>query len=117
MADLVPGLPGLEVLYGNTAYAAGDFNSAAAAYESVLRYRISDPRVEYNLGNAEFRRGNLGKAILHYERARRLAEGRAGLGILCPRFREVRLGIAATARSQAQPRRLHEGDPSDRRLP
>ena len=58
---------------GNTAYAAGDFNSAAAAYESVLRYRILDPRVEYNLGNAEFRRGNLGKAILHYERARRLA--------------------------------------------
>jgi tetratricopeptide (TPR) repeat protein len=68
---------------GNAAYAAGDFNGAAAAYETVLRYRIRDGRVEYNLGNAEFRRGNLGKAILHYERARRLeptdAEVRANL--------------------------------------
>jgi len=42
------------------------------AYETVLKYDIHDPRVEYNLGNAYFRLGELGRAILHYERAHRL---------------------------------------------
>ena len=44
----------------------------ATHYRTVLKYRIRDPRVEYNLGNAEFRLGHLGEAILHYERARRM---------------------------------------------
>jgi tetratricopeptide (TPR) repeat protein len=58
---------------GNDAYQEGRFLEAAGAYRGVLRFGIEDPRVEYNLGNAEFRLGNLGSAILHYERARRLS--------------------------------------------
>ena len=58
---------------GNRAYDEDRFGEAAEAYETLLRYQIEDPRVEYNLGNTEFRRGNLGRAILHYERARRLS--------------------------------------------
>lgn len=58
---------------GNSAYEQEDFAAAAEAYRSVLRYGITDPIVEYNLGNAEFRAGNLGRAIVHFERARRLA--------------------------------------------
>ena len=57
---------------GNRAYEQGRYEAAAEAYRSVLRYGIRDPIVEYNLGNAEFRRGNLGRSILHYDRARRL---------------------------------------------
>lgn len=57
----------------NAAYEDGRYEEAAKGYRSLLRYRINDARVEYNLGNAEFRKGNLGQAILHYERARRLA--------------------------------------------
>ena len=57
---------------GNRAYDDERFDDAAASYRTLLEYQIEDPRVEYNLGNAEFRRGNLGQAILHYERARRL---------------------------------------------
>lgn len=57
---------------GNRAYDEDRFGEAAEAYETLLRYQIEDPRVEYNLGNTEFRRGNLGLAILHYERAKRL---------------------------------------------
>lgn len=57
---------------GNKAYEDGDFAAAAEAYRGVLRYAIVDPRLEYNLGNAEFKLGNLGRSILHYERARRL---------------------------------------------
>ena len=57
----------------NRAYDEGRFAEAAELYRTVLRYQVEDPRVDYNLGNAEFRLGNLGRAILHYERARRLA--------------------------------------------
>jgi tetratricopeptide (TPR) repeat protein len=57
---------------GNAAYEQGQYEAAAEAYRSLLRYEIRDPVVEYNLGNAEFRLGRLGQAILHYERAKRL---------------------------------------------
>ncbi len=59
-------------LEGNAHYEGGRYAAAAAAYRSLLRYQIRDPLLEYNLANAEFRVGNLGQAILHYERARRL---------------------------------------------
>ena len=55
------------------AYEDGRFDVAAELYGSLLRYRVVDPLLEFNLGNAEFRRGRLGAAILHWERARRLA--------------------------------------------
>lgn len=58
---------------GNEAYTRGDFAAAAEAYRTVLQYGVLDARVEYNLGNAAFRLGRMGEAILHYERARRLA--------------------------------------------
>jgi tetratricopeptide (TPR) repeat protein len=57
---------------GNRAYDDERFGEAAEAFETLLKYQIEDPRVEYNLANTEFRRGNLGRAILHYERAKRL---------------------------------------------
>ena len=60
---------------GNQAYDDGRFAEAADLYRKVLRYQIEDPRVDYNLANAEFRLGHLGRAILHYERARRLDPG------------------------------------------
>ncbi len=57
----------------NEAYAGGDFNAAAEGYRTVVQYGIVDPRVEYNLGNAAFRLGRIGEAVLHYRRAQRLA--------------------------------------------
>jgi len=57
---------------GNAAYQDGRYDEAAQAYRTLIKYQIHDPRVEYNLGNTEFRSGRLGKAILHFERARRL---------------------------------------------
>ena len=60
-----------EILFrkGNEAYADGKFLEAAGFYQEILRYGIEDPRVEYNLGNAAFKLGHLGGAILHYRRA------------------------------------------------
>jgi tetratricopeptide (TPR) repeat protein len=57
---------------GNAAYAAGDWAGAASAYRTVLDFRVHDARVNFNLGNAEFRLRRLGPAILHFEKARRL---------------------------------------------
>jgi hypothetical protein len=64
---------------GNDAYARGDFDAAAEAYRTVLKYGITDARVEYNLGNAAFRLGRLGEAVLHYRRAQRLAPADADI--------------------------------------
>jgi tetratricopeptide (TPR) repeat protein len=57
---------------GNTAYEQGRYDEAVEAYRSVLRYRVQDPVLEFNLANAEFKLNNLGPAILHYERAHRM---------------------------------------------
>ena len=54
------------------AYEQGKWDEAAEGFRALLRYGFADPRLEYNLANAEFKRERLGPAILHYERARRL---------------------------------------------
>jgi tetratricopeptide (TPR) repeat protein len=59
------------------AYAQGNWDAAAEGFRSVLRTGVADPRVEYNLAGAEYKRGHLGDAVLHYERARRLDPGDA----------------------------------------
>ena len=55
------------------AYEEGHWDVAADGFRSLLRYGLMDARLEYNLANTEYKRGRLGEAILHYERARRLA--------------------------------------------
>ena len=52
----------------------GNFVSAAAIYESLITVEnINNPSVYYNLSNAYYRNGNLGKAVLNIEKAYRLA--------------------------------------------
>ena len=53
----------------NADYAAGKFPAAIAGYESLVQNRQWNPTVFYDLGNAYFRSGDLGRAILNYERA------------------------------------------------
>jgi tetratricopeptide (TPR) repeat protein len=57
---------------GNEAYAAKDFETAVEKFSQIVEAGIRDGAVEFNLANAWFRSGNLGRAILHYERAARL---------------------------------------------
>ncbi len=54
---------------GNKAYQAKDFAKAIERYEQLATdgYKSSD--LEYNLGNAWYRQGSTGRAILHFERA------------------------------------------------
>ena len=65
--------PGALFEQGNDAYEGGRFEEAAQAYARIVEYGVRDPRVHYNLGNAYFKLGRLGPAILQYERALRLA--------------------------------------------
>jgi tetratricopeptide (TPR) repeat protein len=59
------------------AYSQGSWDVAAEGFRNVLRTGVVDARVEYNLAGAEYKRGRLGEAVLHYERARRLDPGDA----------------------------------------
>lgn len=53
----------------NELYEAGQYAQAAQAYEQLASQGFGDGALFYNLGNAQFRQGNLGQAILNYRRA------------------------------------------------
>ena len=55
---------------GNAAYTAGDPALAIEAYEEAAQDWTSF-ELEYNLGGAHYKAGNIGPCILHYQRARR----------------------------------------------
>jgi len=53
----------------NQAYREGDFNGAIQGYLRLIRTGHRGGQIHYNLRNAYFRAGRLGRAILEYERA------------------------------------------------
>ena len=55
----------------NSAYAEGNYEEAATLYQQLLDEQ-PDAVLYYNLGNAQFKKGELAQAILAYERALRL---------------------------------------------
>jgi tetratricopeptide (TPR) repeat protein len=60
---------------GNQRYQDGDFDGALASYARILEAGLESGDLYYNLGNTYFKRGEIGPAILYYERARRLMPG------------------------------------------
>ena len=56
----------------NEFYKQKEYSQAAELYEQALQKGVA-PEIYYNLGNAYFKMGENGKAILNYERALRLA--------------------------------------------
>lgn len=57
---------------GNKLYEQGQYAGASTVYERIIQNGFHNGYVYYNLGNAYFKQQQLGKAILAYERARRL---------------------------------------------
>ncbi len=57
----------------NAAYEAGNYAAAVDDYERAAASGVTAPDLFYNLGNAYFKQGDLGRAVLWFERARRLA--------------------------------------------
>jgi tetratricopeptide (TPR) repeat protein len=54
---------------GNDAYLRGDHAGAVAAYEELDRQGLVSADLAFNLGDAYYRQGNLGRAIWAFERA------------------------------------------------
>jgi tetratricopeptide (TPR) repeat protein len=82
----------------NELYAKGKFTAAAGVYEKILQSGTVTPTLYFNYGNAEFKSGNLGRAIAAYHQAAQLA----------PRDAEVRANLDF-ARNQVQGPVLREG--------
>lgn len=69
---------------GNALYEQGDYAGAVEQYVSLVGAGITDKDLYYNLANAYYKNDDFGRAVLFYERARRLA----------PRDRDVRDNLA-----------------------
>lgn len=106
---LLPVQADADTLYalGTRLYAEGDFRGAAAAYEGAAATGWTGPDLELALGAAYFEAGETGRAVLHFERARRLA----------PRDPDVRHNLRlAQARADAEPTPLAPTDAASRWL-
>src|SRR5215469_1544497 len=75
----------------NQLYSEGKFPQAAKAYATILDSGAVSPNLLFNAGNAEFKAGNLGRAIAAYRRA----------ALLAPRDVDVRANLNF-ARNQVQ---------------
>lgn len=65
-------ISGAQLAEANQIYEAGQFAEAAAAYQAIVDTGIEDGILYYNMGNAYFKTGDIGRAILNYRRAQRL---------------------------------------------
>ena len=70
----------------NQLYSEGKFPQAAKAYAALLESGAVSPNLLFNAGNAEFKSGNLGRAIAAYRRA----------ALLSPRDVDVRANLNFT---------------------
>ena len=68
-ADAAP--PADRFQAGNRLYQDGDYAGALDAYLGLYGEGLESGDLHYNIGNAYFKLGELGRAILFYERARR----------------------------------------------
>lgn len=75
----VTGNPQTRFNEANAAYTKGDYAKAIGLYQQLLAERWQSGPLYYNLGNAYFKQGETGKAILYYEKAKRLIPGDADL--------------------------------------
>jgi tetratricopeptide (TPR) repeat protein len=84
-----------QFVNANREYAAGHYQPAIDGYEALVRAGQWNATLFYNLGNARFRRGDLGRAILNYERALALdphhAEATANLRLVRDQARALEL--------------------------
>jgi len=65
----------LTIAKANKAYADGSYSIAAELYLKVAEEGYASPGLYYNLGNAFFKVNDYARAILWYERAKRLDPG------------------------------------------
>jgi tetratricopeptide (TPR) repeat protein len=69
LASTAPGQSDPTFVKANEEFAKGQFKEAIRDYQSLVEAKEWTAPLFYNLGNAYFRAGDAGKAILSYERA------------------------------------------------
>lgn len=62
-----------QLIQANNAYNNKKYQEAANLYEALYQNDYTSTALHYNLGNTYYRLGNIGKAILHYEKALQLS--------------------------------------------
>ncbi len=72
----------LETIFlkANIDYEEGDYEAAISQYNRIAAEGCASGNLYYNLGNAYFKKGELGKAILNYARAKQLIPRDRDLG-------------------------------------
>jgi tetratricopeptide (TPR) repeat protein len=63
----------------NNLYASNEFDKAIKIYESLVGQGLESPELYFNLGNAYYKKQELTKAILYYEKAKLLAPNDEGI--------------------------------------
>jgi len=71
-ADVAAPSPNTIFFHANALYGEERYAEAAAEYERLLAAGVESGPLYFNLGNAYFKTGDIGRAALAYERARRL---------------------------------------------
>src|SRR5688500_8608937 len=61
------------LLQADTAYMTGDYETSQSLYETIIQAGFRDFRVYFNLGNAYYQSGDLGRALLNYRRAQEIS--------------------------------------------
>ncbi len=67
-----PATPEELFIRGNSYYEKGEYEKAISEYEKILANGYESGPVYYNIADAYFKSGKLGKAILNYKRAKRI---------------------------------------------
>jgi len=70
-AEEAPASPQTTFFHANALYKDDQYAAAAKEYEELVGSGLESGNLYFNLGNAYFKAGEKGKAILNYERARR----------------------------------------------
>ncbi len=95
IAPLVRAQPDAAFAKANADFASGNFAVAIGGYESLVKDHHWNASLFYDLGNAYFRSGDRGRAILNYERALALdpnqPEARANLQLVRDQARALEL--------------------------
>jgi len=69
---LLPAQPTQALQAANQAYQDKDYEQAIRGYEEILLKGYESEALYYNLGNAYYRKGEAGRAMLNYQRALKL---------------------------------------------
>ena len=74
-ASAFPSVEQVNLVKANKAYSAGSYSMAADLYQKIVDAGYASPELFYNMGNAYFKMNDYARAILWFERAKRLDPG------------------------------------------